>query len=274
MRGYARPRSQESLQIEPGQPPIGTPANAAYKQAAVDVIRRSAELDPADGQTIDIGLDGLGNNPLGTNDGHGYTVNPLTGQAYAPERVLQADFARVLAEFWADGPNSETPPGHWNVIANTVSDSPGLASRIGPGAASRLRWDVKLYFALNGSVHDAAIAAWGIKRAYQSVRPISMIRYLAGQGQSSNRSLPSYDPEGVPLVPGLTELITPESSAPGQRHAALADHVGEIAIRAWRGSPKDAGQTSGVGWILGSRWVPYQKPTFVTPAFPGWVSGD
>jgi hypothetical protein len=273
VRGFALPRSKKGLPIDPGPPPIGTPEDAAYKQAAVDVIRKSAELDPTDRQTVDIGLDSFGNNPLGTNDGHGYPVNPVTGKRYEPEVVLRGDYARVLAEFWADGPNSETPPGHWNVIANQVSDSPQLAGRIGPGAANRLRWDVKLYFALNGAVHDAAIAAWGIKRAYQSVRPISMIRYLAGRGQSSDPSLPSYNPDGLPLIPGLIELITRESSAPGQRHADLADHVGEIAIRTWRGSPKDPTQDSGVGWVLGTRWVPYQKATFVTPAFPGFVSG-
>jgi len=273
VRGFALPRSKDGVPIDPAPPPLGTPADAAYKQAAVDVIRKSAELDPADGMTIDIGLDALGDNPLGTNDGHGYTVNPLTGQHYAPERVLHADYARVLAEFWADGPNSETPPGHWNVIANAVSDSPLLASRIGPGAANRLRWDVQMYFALNGALHDAAIAAWGLKRKYQTVRPISMIRYLAEHGQSSDPKLPSYDPEGLPLIPGLIELITKESSAPGQRHANLAGHVGEIAIRGWRGNPTDPHDVSGVGWILGERWVPYQKATFVTPAFPGFVSG-
>jgi hypothetical protein len=273
VRGFALPASKNGVPIDPGPPPIGTPADTAYEQAAVDVIRKSAELDPADGQMLDIGLDGLGNNRLGTNDGHGYAVNPFTGRPYAPEHVLRADYTRVLAEFWADGPNSETPPGHWNVIANTVSDSPLLASRIGPGAANRLRWDVQMYFALNGAVHDAAIAAWGLKRKYQSVRPISMIRYMAQRGQSSDPKLPSYDPEGLPLIPGLIELITKESSAPGQRHAALADHVGEIAIRAWRGNPKDPSQVSGAGWILGERWVPYQKATFVTPAFPGFVSG-
>ena len=237
------------------------------------MIRLSSELDPSDGEVIDIGLDARGNNPLGTNDGRGYAANPVTGAPYEPERVLRGDFSRVLAEFWADGPNSETPPGHWNVLANQVSDSPELASRIGPTSADRLKWDVELYFALNGAVHDAAIAAWGLKRAYQSVRPISMIRYLALHGQSSDANLPSYDPEGLPLIPGLIELITKESSAPGQRHAALADNVGEIAIRVWRGNPKSPSEASGVGWILGTRWVPYQKATFVTPAFPGFVSG-
>jgi len=270
---FALKPSKKGLPVDPGPPPIGIPSDPRYKQAAVDVIRLSSELDPADGQTVDVGLDAMGNNPLGTNDGRGYAANPVTGQPYEPEVVARADFARVLAEFWADGPNSETPPGHWNVIANLVSDSPLLASRIGPGAADRLRWDVKLYFALNGAVHDAAIAAWGIKREYNSVRPISMIRHLAGMGQSSDPSLPSYDRDGLPLIPGLIELVTKESSAPGQRHAALADHVGEIAIHTWRGNPKDPSQVSGVDWILGTHWVPYQKATFVTPAFPGFVSG-
>jgi hypothetical protein len=273
VRGFALPPSKAGVPIDPGPPPIGTPKDALYKQAAVDVIRKSAGLDPADEQTIDIGLDALGNNPLGTNDGHGYAVNPVTGKPYEPERVLRGDFSRILAEFWADGPSSETPPGHWNVIANAVSDSRLMAGRIGTGAASRLSWDVHMYFALNGALHDAAIAAWGLKRKYQSVRPISMIRYLAGHGQSSDPNLPSYDPDGLPLIPGLIELITKESSAPGLRHATLADHVGEIAIRTWLGNPKDPSQVSGVGWILGERWVPYQRATFVTPAFPGFVSG-
>ena len=106
-------------------------------------------------------------------------------------------------------------------------------------AVDRLEWDVKLYLALNGAVHDAAIAAWGLKGHYDSVRPISMIRYMGGLGQSSDPAGPSYDTEGLPLVPGLIEVITTETTAPGQRHAALAGHEGEIAIRAWAGNPAD-----------------------------------
>jgi hypothetical protein len=276
--GFALPATDTGLPIDPGPAPVlGDPlSDDDFKQEALESILASSVLDPADGIEIDISPGALGNNGLGANDGSGYTVNPATGEPYAPNIVLQADFARVLAEFWADGPTSETPPGHWNVIANTVSDAPGLEHRLGGEgpALDRLEWDVKLYLALNGAVHDAAIAAWGVKRAYESARPISMVRYLGGLGQSSDPDGPSYHPDGLPLRPGLVEVITAESSAPGARHSHLADHVGEIAVRSWKGNPTDPEtQTSGVGWIRAVEWVPYQRSTFVTPAFPGYVSG-
>ena len=239
------------------------------------MLRASSYLDPTDGETIDIGPGAAGDNPLGTNDGDGYPVNPATGEPYAPDLVLRGDFSRALAEFWADGPESETPPGHWNTIANTVSDTPDLELRIGGEGrpVDRLEWDVKLYFALNGAVHDAAVAAWGAKGHYDSARPISMVRWMGGNGQSSDPAGPAYHPDGLPLVPGLVEVVTPASSAPGQPHERLAGHVGEIAVRAWQGNPADPAQASGVGWIRAVDWVPYQRATFVTPAFAGYVSG-
>jgi hypothetical protein len=133
---------------------------------------------------------------------------------------------------------------------------------------------VKLYLALNGAVHDAAVAAWGAKAYYDSARPISMIRYLGSKGQSSDPDGPSYHPDGLPLEWGLVEVVTRASSRPGERHAPLAGHVGEIAIRAWAGFPGDpVAEASGVRWIRAVEWVPYQLPTFVTPAFAGYVSG-
>jgi hypothetical protein len=97
---------------------------------------------------------------------------------------------------------------------------------------------------------------------------------MGAKGQSTDPDAPAYDPAGLPLVPGLIEVITDASSAPGQRHEALAEHVGEVAIQAWRGFPEDpATQTSGVGWIRAVEWVPYQRATFVTPAFAAYVSG-
>lgn len=56
----------------------------------------------------------------------GYDLNPVTGQPYTPQLVPRGDYTRVLAEFWADGPDSETPPGHWFTILNYVSDNPLL----------------------------------------------------------------------------------------------------------------------------------------------------
>jgi Na+-translocating ferredoxin:NAD+ oxidoreductase RnfD subunit len=203
VRGFALPASRDGLPIDPGPPPLGDPASAAYKQAALNVIRWSSRRGGA-----------------------------------------------AIAGRW-NGP--EAPPARWNAIGNAVSDSEKRGS-----GAQRLAWDVKLYFALNGALHDAAVATWGAKRTYQSVRPISMIRELAFQGQSSDRHEPSFSPEGLPLVPGLVELITRASSASGQRHAALAGHVGDIAIRTAR------------GWTLGTRWLP--RAGIVTPPYPGWVS--
>lgn len=75
---------------------------------------------------------------------------------------------RVSAEYWADGPRSETPPGHWNQIAH------GVVIRENMGLADELAF----YLALNGALHDAAIAAWDAKRVYDYVRPITAIRTL------------------------------------------------------------------------------------------------
>jgi hypothetical protein len=101
-----------------------------------------------------------------------------------------------------------------------------------------------------------------------------MIRYMGGLGQSSDPNERSYDSEGLPVIPGLIELVTKETTVAGQRHAALAGHEGQITIRAWAGNPQDPKtQTGGVKWILAVDWIPYQLPTFVTPAFQGYISG-
>lgn len=258
--------------VDPGPPPALTPATMGW---VVELIRRSAQLGVDPAQTIDISPGATGNNPLGTNAGAGHPQNPVTGQPYAPQVVRLGDFGRVLAEVWADGPRSETPPGHWNLIANQAFQDPRFARRWrggGPTLAP-LEWDVRAYLALNGALHDAAIAAWEVKRAFLRSRPITLIRTSAALGQSSDSGQAAYHPKGLPLVPGLIEVVTAASAAPGGRHAGLQNAVGQVAIRAWRGEPGDVRQVSGVGWLRGVEWVPYQKRDFVTPAFPGFISG-
>ncbi|MBL9139720.1 MAG: vanadium-dependent haloperoxidase [Verrucomicrobiales bacterium] len=260
--------------FDPGPPPLfGTASHAEFISNIVVVIDRASQLTPDDGVIIDISPGAFGNNSLGANDGKGHPINPVTGQPYAPNMVKRGDFARVLTEFWADGPSSETPPGHWNTVANDMSEHPAFERRIGGTGAvvDELEWDVKLYFALNGAVHDAACTAWSIKRFYDGWRPISAIRYAGLLGQSSDSKLPAYNPNGLPLITNLIELVTPASIASG-RHAGLT--AGKVAVRCWPGQPPNpASSYQGVKWMLAENWTTYQKTNFVSPAFPGYVSG-
>lgn len=278
---------------DPGPPPyIGTASDEYYKWGFEMVSVWSSHLDPADGVMLDISPASLGNSPLPAADeyqayydfenggdwGKGYAVNPVTGQPYAPQIVPRGDYARVLAEFWADGPDSETPPGHWFTIANYVSDHPQTVKRLaGQGPVlDDLEWDVKLYLALGGAMHDCAVSAWGIKGWYDYLRPISALRYMGDQGQSSDPGGDSYDPNGLRLYPGLIELVTTETTMPGQRHEHLAGEEGKIAVYAWQGpdyinDPET--DVAGVNWILVENWWPYQRPSFVTPPFAGYISG-
>ena len=87
------------------------------------------------------------------------------------------DGEKMIAEYWADGPRSELPPGHWNLFAQQVSHR----DRTGDSEHD-LDQAVKLFFALTNAIFDAGICAWDNKRAYASVRPITAIR-IAFQGQ-------------------------------------------------------------------------------------------
>ncbi len=276
---------------DPGQPPlIGTDTSAAYQWGFSLVAIWSAHLTDEDNVMWDVSPNRLGNISQfpstfeefqsfyqqleGGDASIGYAENPITGEPYEPQMVPRGDYVRVLAEFWADGPDSETPPGHWFTILNTVSDHPQLEKRwAGQGEQlGNLEWDVKTYFALGGTMHDSAIAAWGIKGRYDYLRPVSAIRAMAERGQSSDPAAASYHPDGLPLVPGYIELVTANEPLAGTN----AEHVGKIKLYAWQGPDyinNPVVDKGGVDWILAENWWPYQRPTFVTPPFAGYVSG-
>ncbi len=263
-----------------------------YKWGFSLVVSWSSHLDPSDLTLIDISPGAIGNVAIedfpetfeeyksfynftnGGDVGMGHTLNPFTNTAYTPQIVKRSDYARVLAEFWADGPDSETPPGHWFTLLNYVSDHPLIEKRFGGQGSilSDLEWDVKSYLILGGAMHDSAVNIWGIKGYYDYVRPISAIRYMAWKGQSTDASLPSYDPHGLPLIPGNIEIIRATDPI------AINDFstIGKIKVRAWKGPDfieNPDTDSAGVDWILGTRWWPYQRGTFVTPNFAGYLSG-
>jgi hypothetical protein len=106
------------------------------------------------------------------------------------------DREKVIAEYWADGPRSETPPGHWCTLAQVVVERDGL----GEDDA------VKLFFALTTAMFDASIATWESKRYYDYVRPITAIRYMF-----NGKIIKGFGPDGptVDLQDIAGELWTP-----------------------------------------------------------------
>jgi hypothetical protein len=113
---------------------------------------------------------------------HGPAVTVLKGKpsdAFRKEVDQQLKFSaeltdtrKVIAQYWEDGPRSETPPGHWNLFAQWVSRRDHHT----------LDEDAKVFFALGNALLDASITAWDAKRHWNSVRPITAVRWLK-QGQ-------------------------------------------------------------------------------------------
>ena len=282
---------------DPSEPPLinlkfEDDSSRAYKWGFSMVSVWQSHLDQNDGVLWDISPAKIGNIDIesfpkdysdyenfynffeGGSYDKGRSINPYTQKSYSPNIVPRGDYTRVLAEFWADGPDSETPPGHWFSILNYVSDNPIFEKRYqGKGPIlDPLEWEIKSYFILGGGMHDAAIASWSVKGWYDYVRPISAIRSMVSRGQSSDPNLPNFDVGGIPLVPGYIELINDGDILSGNNN----EYLGTIKLYTWRGhnnieNPEH--DQAGVGWIRGSEWYPYQRPTFVTPPFAGYVSG-
>lgn len=289
---YSRDGNDFSVYKDTGIPPLLLPnaeSNEAYQWGFTLVAHWAAHLDPSDGVLWDISPASIGNinslpttlaeyqsfYPIGGGDsGTGHTINPSTGSPYTPQIVPRGDYARVLAEFWADGPDSETPPGHWFTLLNYVMTHPLFEPRFGGDQliADRFEYQVKAYFTLGAAMHDAAIAAWALKGWYDYVRPVSALRYMADLGQSSDPDASSYHPLGIPLQDGFVELVTADDNLAGPND----QHAGKIKLMSWRGPDyirDEATDAAGVGWILAENWWPYQRPTFITPPFAGFVSG-
>ncbi|MFP4847132.1 FG-GAP-like repeat-containing protein [Winogradskyella sp. PE311] len=294
---YQRDGNDFNVFHDPSNPPYisltqNNTDSDAYKWGFSMVSVWQSHLDQTDGVMWDISPNSIGNVDISTfptnysdypsfynfieggANSNGHNLNPVTNSPYEVNIVPRGDYARVLAEFWADGPDSETPPGHWFTILNYVNDNPQFEKRFeGVGdILDPLEWDVKAYFILGGGMHDSAISAWSVKGWYDYIRPISAIRSMAEKGQSTNNTLANYDIGGIPLLEDYVEVVEL-----GDPLAGFANqHVGKIKLFTWKGHDfigNTETDQAGVGWILAENWYPYQRPTFVTPPFAGYVSG-
>jgi hypothetical protein len=119
-----------------------------------------------------------------------------------------------IADFWADGPGTVTPPGHWNQIALDLIRSDRLSEREA----------AQLLAALNTAQADAFIACWDAKFTYWSERPVTAIR----------REL---DPSFLPYIttPPFPSYVSGHSTTSGAASTVLAARFPRAArqLRAW-----------------------------------------
>jgi len=131
---------------------------------------------------------------------------------------------KISAEYWADGPRTDSPPGHWNQIAHGISKRD----------AHTLEDDIKLYFALNAALLDAGIACWDAKRHYDYVRPVTAIHHLYGEQFIEAWAGPN---QGTQLIPGNkwrpyqdVRFVTPPFAEYVSGHSVFSRTAAEILI--------------------------------------------
>jgi len=131
------------------------------------------------------------------------------------------DTEKVIAEYWADGSSTVTPPGHWMVFAHYVS----LRDH------HSVDQDVKLFFILANALMDAGIAAWDAKRCTDLIRPVSVVRMLLSNRQIQAWAGPGL---GVRTVSGRdfrSYLPTPPFASFVSGHSAFSAAGAEILKR-------------------------------------------
>jgi hypothetical protein len=114
-------------------------------------------------------------------------ITDVTSSAFKRQvdRIIQlsaelTDQTKTMADYWANGPHTEFPPGHWDLLSQYAS-----AQYVSRRNKNDPDSDCLLFFALTNAVFDAGIACWDSKRAFDYVRPVSAVRYLYANQQIS-----------------------------------------------------------------------------------------
>ncbi len=154
---------------------------------------------------------------------------PHGGYVAQAEEILHLnahldDRQKMIAEYWADGPHSELPPGHWTLFAEFVSRRDQHA----------FDQDVQLFFEVGNAVFDAGIAVWECKRFYDFARPITAIRFL----KAGKKILATVPFQGKQVIKGEDWLpyqpstfITPPFAEYVSGHSGFSAAAAEILKR-------------------------------------------
>lgn len=128
------------------------------------------------------------------------------------------DRQKMIAEFWAGGPGTVTPPGIWNVITGSILDK----------KSSFISEQINVYHYLNSALFQASIMAWKLKRVNMQSRPVQRIRL-----NQSSSWLP-YQPSNF-ITPPFPDFVsghsTFSSAASGVlKHIFQTDFVDDLKI--------------------------------------------
>lgn len=177
------------------------------------------------------------------------------------DEVIQAtanltEAQKVQAELFAKGPGTESPPGMWLDIANQIS----VAEQ------NNLAKDVKLFFGLSQALHDSGIAAWDIKYAYNTIRPLTLIRNVyrgqsingwGGPGTSGSTSM--LGQEWKPYQP--SHFMTPPFPEVVSGHSTFSSSAATVIAALRRSDSATISLTSQAGSISYDPTLPSQNTT-------------
>ena len=123
-----------------------------------------------------------------------------------------------IAQFWANGAGTETPPGHWNRIALLVGQQQG----------NSLVDNARMFAQLNVSMADAAISSWECKYHFDLWRPVTAIH----DAEFDDNPLTTDDDTWTSLLvtPPFPEYTSGHSTFSGAGASALANFFGTDAI--------------------------------------------
>jgi hypothetical protein len=192
---------------------------------------------------------------------------PFGGLQRAVDQAIEysanlTDRQKVIAEYWADGPNSELPPGHWCLFGALVSARDHHSEDD----------DAKMFFAMANAGMDAGIAAWDLKRYFDTVRPVTAVHYYkAGQqilawGGPGKGTMPIRGEDWRPYQ--QANVVTPPFAEYVSGHSTFSAASAEVLRRYTRSDRFGASATIAAGAsLVEPGLVPAQSTTLSWPTF-------
>jgi hypothetical protein len=145
------------------------------------------------------------------------TLGAKVGSTRTPEQDQ-------IALFWADGGGTETPPGHWNSIAQQVGAAQG----------NTLAQNARLFALLNMAMADAAICAWDAKYTFDFWRPVTAIRNGADDANPDTKPDPTWN--SLIVTPPFPDYVSGHSTFSAAAGTVLALFYGTDDIAFTTGS--------------------------------------